>query len=246
MMPIKIAPSLLAADFARLGDEIQKVEAGGADLLHLDVMDGHFVPNLTVGPLIVEWIRKVTSLPLDCHLMIMEPEKYVDAFADAGADSITFHAEAVAREAARRRKEHGYVMQLICQDFYERSRLDETIDRIRAKGKRVGIAVNPDTEAECIVDILPRIDRVLTMTVWPGFGGQKFIERVLPKVRKLRAMAPMMDIQVDGGVNLETVGPLAEAGANVMVAGTATFRSTDVSKAIRGLRTTAEKARGNA
>ena len=242
-LPIRIAPSILAADFTRLKDEIQAAEAGGADQFHLDVMDGHFVPNLTIGIPVVESIRKATKLPLDCHLMIMEPEKYVGAFADAGADSITFHAEAVARDYARKYKDRGWTMQLVCKDFYERTRLDRTIDTIRAKGKRVGVAINPDTDGE-VIEFLDRVDMVLAMTVWPGFGGQKFIETVVPKVRKLRKRAPNVDIEVDGGLDSRTIGKAAAAGANVIVAGTSVFRSGDVGAAIRTLREAAEKNDG--
>ncbi len=240
--PVRIAPSLLAADFARLRDEIQKVEAGGADMLHLDVMDGHFVPNLTIGPVVVEWVRKVTKLPLDCHLMIMEPEKYVEAFADAGADSVTFHAEAVAKDYAIKRKERGFAMALVCQQLYDWPRADRTIERLRRKGKRVAVAINPDTDAEAAAELVPKVDMVLAMTVWPGFGGQKFMEAVVPKVEKLRKMSATIDIEVDGGLTPETVKPAAAAGANVIVAGTATFRSNDAAGVIRSLRKNAEAA----
>jgi ribulose-phosphate 3-epimerase len=245
--PIRIAPSLLAADFSRLRDEIQKVEAAGADLLHLDVMDGHFVPNLTIGPVVVEWVRKVTTLPLDCHLMIMDPERYVPAFADAGADSITFHAEAVAMDYARKWKSlagpgvqaaGGYAMTLVCKQLYDTRR----VDAIRAKGKRAAVAINPETDAESVFELLPRVDMVLAMTVWPGFGGQKFIEAVVPRVRKLRARSADVDIEVDGGLDPETVKKAAAAGANVIVAGTATFRAADVPGVVRALRENAEKA----
>jgi ribulose-phosphate 3-epimerase len=242
MPPVRIAPSLLAADFSRLKDEIQKVEAGGADMLHLDVMDGHFVPNLTIGPVVVEWVRKVTALPLDCHLMIMEPEKYVGAFADAGADSVTFHAEAVAQDYARKYKERGWAMTLPCKQLFVERRAEETIAILRGKGKRVGLAVNPDTEAEAAAELLPKVDMVLAMTVWPGFGGQKFIESVVPKVARLRKLSPTVDLEVDGGLNPETVRQAAGAGANVIVAGTATFRSSDIPGVIRALRENAETA----
>ncbi len=243
MNPVRIAPSLLAADFARLKDEVAAAEAGGADLLHLDVMDGHFVPNLTIGPAVVEAVRKVTKLPLDCHLMLMEPEKYAGAFADAGADSVTFHAEAVAQDYARKHNGRGWTIQLVCKDFYARPRLEAAIETIRSRGKRVGVAINPDTAAE-VVEFIDRVDLVLAMTVWPGFGGQKLIEPVLPKIARLRKMSPGVDIEVDGGLNPETVPRCAAAGANVFVAGTATFRSGDVAGAIRDLRQKAEGARG--
>ena len=240
MPAVKIAPSLLAADFARLKDEIQKVEAGGADWLHLDVMDGHFVPNLTIGPPVVEAVRKVTKLPLDCHLMIMEPEKYLGIFADAGADSLTFHAEAVAMDYARKWKERGWTMTLPCQALFDARRLDACLAAIRGKGKRAAVAVNPDTEAECAAELLPKVDMILAMTVWPGFGGQKFIEPVLSKVAKLRKLAPSIDIEVDGGLTPDTAKVAGAAGANIIVAGTSTFRSTNVAEAIAALRRGAE------
>ena len=241
-MKVRIAPSLLAADFSRLADEIRRVEDGGADMLHLDVMDGHFVPNLTIGPPVVESVRKITKLPLDCHLMIMEPEKHVEAFADAGADSITFHAEAVAEDIARKYKDRGWMIQLVATHFFVKDRLEETIRKIRAKGKRVGVAINPDTEPE-VLEFIDQVDMVLAMTVWPGFGGQKFIDSVVPKIRRLRKMSDRVDIEVDGGLNPETVKSAAAAGANVIVAGTATFRAEDPASAIRELRENAEASR---
>jgi ribulose-phosphate 3-epimerase len=243
MPPIRLAPSILNADYGRLKDEIQKAEAGGADMIHVDIMDAHFVPNLSMGPPLVESIRKVTKLPLDLHLMIMAPERFVDPFASAGADSITFHAEAVAQDFARKYKERGWAMQLVCKDFYDRKRLDQTIEAIRKRGKKVAVALNPDTEAE-VVEFIDRVDMILAMTVWPGFGGQKLIEPVLPKVSKLRKLAPELDIEVDGGVDLGNVEKAAAAGANVIVAGTSVFHAPDPAAALREMKQKAGKAYG--
>ncbi|HZE98242.1 MAG TPA: ribulose-phosphate 3-epimerase [Planctomycetota bacterium] len=243
MKSIRLAPSLLNADYACLKDEIQKAEEGGADQLHVDIMDAHFVPNLSMGPAIVESIRKVTKLPLDLHLMVMAPEKLVRSFAEAGADSITFHAEAVAHEYALKMKERGYAMQLVCKDFYDRARLEKTIEEIRDRGKKVAVAVNPDTDAE-VLEFLDRVDMVLAMTVWPGFGGQKFIENVLPKVARLRKLSPTVDIEVDGGVDLGNIENAAAAGANVFVAGTSVFHAPNPAAALREMRKKAEKAYG--
>jgi ribulose-phosphate 3-epimerase len=204
MNAIRLAPSILNADYGRLKEEIQKAEAGGADQIHVDIMDAHFVPNLSMGPAVVESVRKATKLPLDLHLMVMQPEKLVKSFADAGADSITFHAEAVAQDYARKLKERGYAMQLVCKDFYDRGRLEKTIEEIRSRGKKVAVALNPETDAE-VLEFLDRVDMILTMTVWPGFGGQKFIESVLPKVARLRKLSPTVDIEVDGGVDLSNI-----------------------------------------
>jgi ribulose-phosphate 3-epimerase len=240
---IRLAPSILNADYARLKDEIQKAEAGGADMIHLDVMDAHFVPNLSMGPALVESVRKVTRLPLDLHLMVMEPENLIRPFAEAGADSITFHAEAVAAEAARKRREKGWGMQLICKDFYDRGRLDRTIEGIRAAGKKVAVGINPETDVE-VLEFLDRVDMVLAMTVWPGFGGQRFLDPVLPKIEKLRKRAPHLDIEVDGGVDLGNVERAARAGANVLVAGTSVFHAPDPAAALRAMREKAEAAHG--
>jgi len=240
---IRLAPSILNADYARLKDEIQKAEAGGADMIHVDVMDAHFVPNLSMGPALVESIRKVTKLPLDLHLMVMEPERFVQPFAAAGADSITFHAEAVANDDARKRREKGWGMQLICKNFYDRSRLDRVVDGIRAAGKKVAVGINPETDVE-VLEFLDRVDMVLAMTVWPGFGGQKFMDPVLPKLAKIRKAAPHVDIEVDGGVDLTNVERAARAGANVFVAGTSVFHAPDPAAALRAMRDQAEKAYG--
>ncbi len=209
--PIKIAPSLLAADFAHLATEIRKVEEGGCDLLHLDVMDGHFVPNITIGPFIVKAIRKITKLPLDAHLMIENPMKYIDAFADAGADHITVHAEA-------------------CEN-----NLEEVLKKIKSRNIGCGVSLRPPTPIHEIEWHLKQIDMVLLMTVEPGFGGQAFMPHVLDKVRDLRKRYSK-DIEVDGGINKETSKEVLKAGANVLVAGTAIFGQSDIPKAIRELR----------
>jgi ribulose-phosphate 3-epimerase len=243
MKPIRLAPSILNADYGCLKDEIQKAEAGGADQIHVDIMDAHFVPNLSMGPAVVESVRKVTKLPLDLHLMVMEPEKLVRPFAEAGADSITFHAEAVAQDYARKQKERGYAMQLVCKDFYDRGRLEKTIEEIRDRGKKVAVALNPETDAE-VIEFLDRVDMVLAMTVWPGFGGQKFMDPVLPKVARLRKLSPTVDIEVDGGVDLGNIERAAAAGANVFVAGTSVFHAPDPVAALKEMRMKAEKAYG--
>lgn len=211
---IKIAPSILSADFGRLNDEINEVE-DSADLIHVDVMDGHFVKNITIGPLIVKSIK--TKKPLDVHLMIEEPEKYVEAFAKAGAYNITFHAEVVP---VNKRK--------------------ELIKKIRELGCKVGVAINPDKKIELIKDILDDVDMVLLMTVFPGFGGQKFIQDVVPRIKELRKLKPNLDIEVDGGIDAETIKIAAKAGANVFVAGSAIFTQKDRKKAISELRKNAE------
>lgn len=240
MKPIRIAPSLLASDFSRLRDEIQRVEAGGADWLHVDVMDGHFVPNLTVGPVVVEWIRKVTRLPLDVHLMVTEPERFAGVFAEAGADSITFQAEAVGREGAVQRTPDGF---LLARAEYDSRRLHTVMEAIRSRGKGLGVAINPGTPA-AVLDFLDQVDLVLAMTVWPGFGGQKFIESVVPKIRELRDRSARVDLEVDGGLNAETIRKAVGAGANVIVAGTSTFRAADAAAAIAALRRGAREAHG--
>jgi ribulose-phosphate 3-epimerase len=215
---VSIAPSLLSSDFARLGDHLREAEAAGADLHHVDVMDGHFVPNFTIGPPVVKAIRKATRIPLDCHLMIERPLTYAKAFADAGADSITFHVEAKDPPA-------------------------EVAKAIRALGKRVGVALNPDTPVERVVPILDLVDMVLVMSVFPGFGGQKFMGEVLPKVEALRGTHRFTkDVEMDGGINLDTISLCAAAGANVLVAGTAVYGEKDLGAAVRSLRERADGA----
>lgn len=212
---VKIAPSILSADFARLGEEIKDVERGGADYIHVDVMDGHFVPNITIGPLIVEAIRPVTKLPLDVHLMIENPDQYIEAFAKAGADYITVHVEA-------------------CRHLHR------TIQLIKSTGVKAGVVLNPATPVESLKHIIEDVDMVLLMSVNPGFGGQKFISSVLPKIRQVKELAdslnPDLEIEVDGGVNEETAKLVIEAGANVLVAGSAIFNKEDREAAIASLR----------
>jgi ribulose-phosphate 3-epimerase len=217
---IRIAPSILSADFGRLAAEVDAIEKGGADWVHVDVMDGRFVPNITIGPPVVRAVRKVTKLPLDCHLMIAEPEKYVDAFAEAGADVISVHVEASPH-------------------------LHRTLGHIRALKKRAGVVLNPSTSEETIRYVLPMCDLVLVMSVNPGFGGQSFIADVLPKVRAIRRMIDdaklAVDLEIDGGVADSTVQACAEAGARVMVAGSAVFEHPPYDRAIERLRSRAER-----
>lgn len=212
---IKIAPSILSADFAKLGEEIKDVERGGADYIHVDVMDGHFVPNITIGPLIVEAIRPVTKLPLDVHLMIENPDLYIESFANAGADYITVHVEA-------------------CRHLHR------TIGLIKSLGVKAGVVLNPATPVNTIQHVIKDIDMVLLMSVNPGFGGQSFIPEVLPKIREVKAMAeqfnPTLEIEIDGGVNEETAKLCIEAGANVLVAGSAIYDKSDRKAAIAAIR----------
>ena len=207
MKKVKIAPSILSADFSKMGEEVRSLELSGADLIHCDVMDGVFVNNITFGIKMVEDIRQHTALPLDCHLMIVQPEKYVERFAKAGADIITVHYEA-------------------CQD-----NLKEVLTLIKLAGAKCGAVINPDTPVEKIADVLPICDMVLVMSVFPGFGGQKFIPEALDKLRQLRKMinesGREIDLQIDGGVTAENVEEIKAAGANVIVAGSAVFKAED-------------------
>ncbi len=221
-LPIRIAPSLLSADFGRLAEEVRAVEAAGADLIHVDVMDGRFVPNITIGPLVVEAVRKVTKLPIDVHLMIVEPEKYVEAFAKAGAELVSVHAETSPH-------------------------LHRTLQAIRAAGARPAVALNPSTPLSALDYVIGDCEMVLVMTVNPGFGGQRYIDACTRKIRDLRALAdrtnPALEIEVDGGVKPDTAATAAGAGANVLVAGTAVFGAPDYRAAIAAIRADAEGAR---
>jgi ribulose-phosphate 3-epimerase len=213
---MKIAPSILSADFAALGEAIARVEAAGADLLHVDVMDGHFVPNLSIGPPVIESIRKRTRLPLDVHLMIEEPERWVETYVKAGADYVTVHAEAS-------------------------SHLERTLTLIREAGARSGVALNPSTPPEVLQYVLDDLDLVLVMSVNPGFGGQKFIPAVYPKIRQIRAQlgARPVDVSIDGGVKVEYARPLVEHGASILVAGSAIFDAKDPAAVIKQMRAAA-------
>ena len=211
----KIAPSVLSADFSRLGDEIRAVEAAGADLIHLHIMDGHFVPVMTAGPILVEAARRATTLPLDAHLMIENPERHVEAFAKAGADSISVHQEA-------------------CRD------LRAVLQQIKKLGKKASVAINPDTPVSTIEPVLDEVEMVLVMTVNPGWSGQGFIEGCLPKVREVARLKKsrrlLFEIEVDGGIKADNIATCSEAGATVFVAGSAIFKSPDYRKAIQEMK----------
>ena len=217
MKKIQISPSILSADFSQLGNEIKKLEEGGADMVHIDVMDGHFVPNLTIGPPVIKNLRKFTKLPFDVHLMISPVHKYISAYADAGADIITIHPEATEN-------------------------LTNSIKHIRDLKKKVGVSLNPDTQINVISNLLDQIDLVLVMSVFPGFGGQKFIPEVISKIKELEKIKKQKnlnyDIEVDGGINFSNYKSVIEAGANILVSGTTIFKenSGDIKKNIDSLK----------
>jgi ribulose-phosphate 3-epimerase len=217
----RIAPSILASDFARLGEEVQSVETAGADCIHVDVMDGHFVPNITIGPDVVAALARVTALPLDVHLMIEAPERYVERFVAAGATTLGVHVEACPH-------------------------LHRTIGQIHEAGARASVTLNPGTPAVAVEPVLGEVDQVLVMTVNPGFGGQQFIEAALPKLRTLRLWIDErgldVALEVDGGIDTKTIGRAAAAGADVFVAGTAIFKTPDYAGAIAALRDAARAA----
>ncbi len=209
---MKVAPSLLSCDFSKMGEEIVRIDKAGAELIHLDVMDGHFVPNLTIGPAVIKALRPLTKLPFDVHLMISDPLSYIDAFADAGADYITFHAEAD-------------------------SDIDETIAKIRSRGIKPGIVLKPGTPAETAFPYLDKVDMVLVMTVEPGFGGQSFMADMMPKAEKLRAeidrrRLPVL-IEADGGITEKNASVVSAAGIDVVVSGTGVFKAADPAAAIK-------------
>ena len=215
MKSLMIAPSILSADFSRLGEEVRAVEAAGADVIHVDVMDGHFVPNITIGPLVVKAVRAVTSLPVDVHLMITNPDRYLQDFIDAGADWVTVHVEACVH-------------------------LHRTLTYIRSQGKKAGAVLNPATSLSTLDYVLEEVDLVMLMSVNPGFGGQSFIESTLAKTSKLRQMLdavnPSAGIEIDGGVSPATIGRIASAGANIFVAGSAIYGQNDYPSVIRAMK----------
>jgi ribulose-phosphate 3-epimerase len=213
---VKLAPSILSADFARLGEQVKEAEKAGADRIHVDVMDGHFVPNISMGPVIVQSLRPVTRLPLETHLMISNPDLYLDEFAEAGSDSLLVHWEG-------------------------NNNLHRTVQRVKALGKRAGVVINPATPASVLEEILQDVDLVLVMTVNPGFGGQHFIPTTLPKIRRVRRMIEEInsgcDLEVDGGIDPKTAPLTVDAGANVLVAGSAIFGASEgIAAAMKRLR----------
>ncbi len=219
MKKIQISPSILSADFSQLGNEIKRLEEGGADMIHVDVMDGHFVPNLTIGPPVIKALKKKSSIMFDVHLMISPVHKYIEAYSDAGADIITIHPEAT-------------------------DNLKSSILKIKELNKKVGISLNPETEIDTVIKHLREIDLILIMSVNPGFGGQKFMPQVLPKIKKLREIQKekglTFDIEIDGGINFENSKEAIKAGANILVSGTTIFKSNngDIKKNIDLLKST--------
>jgi ribulose-phosphate 3-epimerase len=217
MKKIQISPSILSADFSQLGNEIKRLEEGGADMIHVDVMDGHFVPNLTIGPPVIKALRKQCSIKFDVHLMISPVHKYIEAYADAGADIITIHPEAT-------------------------NNLEESISKIKSLNKKVGVSLNPESKLDLITNYLEKIDLVLIMSVNPGFGGQKFMPEVLDKVKQLKEIKSKknmnFDIEIDGGINFDNCQSAIEAGANILVSGTTVFKSNngDIEKNINLLK----------
>mgnify|MGYP001380903795 FL=1 len=218
MKKIQISPSILSADFSQLGNEIKKLEDGGADMIHVDVMDGHFVPNLTIGPPVIKNLREITKLPFDVHLMIDPVHKYIKDYADAGADIITIHPEATEN-------------------------LSESINHIKSFKKKVGVSLNPNTELNLVLDYLDKIDLILIMSVYPGFGGQKFMPEIIKKIKDLNNIKKdknlNFDIEVDGGINFSNAKKVLDAGANILVSGTTIFKENngDIEKNIKTLRT---------
>lgn len=221
---VRIAPSILAADFTRLGEQVSAAESAGADLIHIDVMDGRFVPNITMGPLVVEAVRRVTTLPLDVHLMIVEPERYVTAFADAGASAITVHYEASPN-------------------------LHRTLQHIRETGCKAGVALNPHTSANAVHEVVNLLDVIIVMTVNPGFGGQQFLRSMLPKITALRgiiqAAAHPIALEVDGGITRHNAAEVVRAGADVLIAGSSVFNTDHtVQEGIQAIRTSVQSEGG--
>ena len=206
MKKIKISPSILSADFSQLAEEIKRLEDGGADLIHVDVMDGHFVPNLTIGPPVIKSLRKYTTIPFDVHLMISPVHKYIKDYADAGSDIITIHPEAT-------------------------NNLEESISHIKELKKKVGVSLNPNSSIDLIRNKLDKVDLVLVMSVFPGFGGQKFMPEIIPKIKELKEIKDNkklnFDIEVDGGINFKTAKTVIEAGANILVSGTTIFKENN-------------------
>jgi ribulose-phosphate 3-epimerase len=215
MQPMKIAPSILSADFSRLKDEIQAVEAAGADWLHVDVMDGHFVPNITIGPVVVEWVRKVTMIPVDVHLMITDPDKYAPEFIKAGADWVSIHPDTCKNPNA-------------------------TLNRIHELGVKASVAVNPDVPLSKVENCISDIDMILMMTVFPGFGGQAFIPNVLSKIEEVRKLIDQRNrsilIEVDGGIKVENIARVVQAGGEVIVSGSGIFKTSNYAETIRQMR----------